>query len=186
MLNERMSNLPQKTWDLVSRPIFNHQSVWQWDDNLRMWIRYQRICMRVSQCMRVAPNHHPFQWDFPQQKPSSYGGTPMTMEIPIWKSTCFSRSAGQDSPRCGGSFCRHKASWQQQVLWTCHRVQRSRFAIDPKLQKLIATDHLRMWNVHSLFISKFNKMWSHHFELVSHSLTLHFCISQQSQPRGFV
>ena len=36
MLNERMSNLPQKTWDLVSRPIFNHQSVWQWDDNLRM------------------------------------------------------------------------------------------------------------------------------------------------------
>ena len=33
------------------------------------------------------PLNHPFWWDFPYYKPSSYGGgTPMTMETPIvWK-----------------------------------------------------------------------------------------------------
>ena len=40
---------------------------------------------------RATPSHHPFKWDFPWNKPTSYGGTPMAMETCTWRtSICIS------------------------------------------------------------------------------------------------
>ena len=43
----------------------------------------RRHCKQYGSFLSHRGPNHPFWWDFPQQKPSSYGGTPMTRETPI-------------------------------------------------------------------------------------------------------
>ena len=51
--------------------------------------------------MGIPASCHPFEWDFPWNKPSSYWGTPMTMEIPILSETSGITSRSSDQPSVG-------------------------------------------------------------------------------------
>ena len=65
----------------------------------QLWVKHlAQTDLEVCQT-RGTPSYHPFKWDFPWKKPSSYGGTPTTMETPI---SSYRRHSQEHHQGCPG------------------------------------------------------------------------------------